>query len=347
MNSLDIIKQELINQKNALEQRGFAVTTAHTNPSPTEITNAINNINVDFSQADVEPEDVAQGKTYYGRGGTLQTGTFDKDRAEMLSGIALGSITNTGRYEIYIPEDTQYNQVRPYAYYCGTSTNADALFYKHNLIIPPHITEIGARCFCGANVTGKLILPATCTKVGNFAFQSTGITEAEIYVQNLDSATYIFSSCKSLIKVIVGESITKIPNAAFSYCSVLEEIYFPSTLASLANQALTQCESLKLVKFTSNTPPTTLTGSFSSIGNAVFLVPYAVYDTYLNATNYQKYPRDQYGFGEFNTNDALPDSITGYTITWHATLDDAKSNINPITTCPTAGTYYARYTATA
>ena len=46
MDSLNLLKQELINQKTLLDQKGFPVTTANTNPSPSEITSAIENINI-------------------------------------------------------------------------------------------------------------------------------------------------------------------------------------------------------------------------------------------------------------------------------------------------------------
>ena len=80
MNSIDIIKQELINQKTLLEQKGFTVNVANTNPSPTEITEAINNIEVNLTLANATVDDVALGKTFYAQSGELKTGTVDIER---------------------------------------------------------------------------------------------------------------------------------------------------------------------------------------------------------------------------------------------------------------------------
>ncbi|MBQ3502885.1 MAG: hypothetical protein IJA72_04410 [Clostridia bacterium] len=77
MDSLNLLKQELINQKTLLDQKGFPVTTANTNPSPSEITSAIESINVNFALADASPQDVALGKTFYAQTGDLKTGTLD------------------------------------------------------------------------------------------------------------------------------------------------------------------------------------------------------------------------------------------------------------------------------
>ena len=345
MNSLDIIKQELIRQKELLDQKGFPVEIANTNPSPAEITTAISNIEADFTKADATVNDVASGKTFFAQTGELKTGTLDVAQAQYLSDLAIKMIIASGSAEIYIPNDSQYNTIRDYAYYCYDAPSEN-LFYKHNLTIPNNIQTIGTACFNSCNLTGKLTVPASVSKIGANTFRYTNLEEIEFNCQNLTSATYICAGCPNLKKATINAPIEALLSSAFFECTSLEEVYLPSTLKSISSNAFYKCANLKFVKFASNTPATIPANLFYYATNVVFLVPYLKYDDYLNATNYQHIARNQYGFGDFVAGNTFPSSIEGYTISWHATLDDAKSGANPITVCQSNGTYYGKFTAT-
>ncbi len=345
MNSLDIIKQELIKQKELLDQKGFPVEIANTNPSPTEITTAISNIQADFTKADATVNDVALGKTFFAQTGELKTGTLDVAQAQYLSDLAIKMIIASGSAEIYIPSDSQYDTIRDYAYYCYDAPSEN-LFYKHNLTIPDNIKTIGIACFNSCNLTGKVTVPASVSKIGANSFRYTNIDEIELSCQNLTSATYVCAGCTNLKKATVNAPIEALLSSAFFECTSLEEVYLPSTLTSISSNAFYKCANLKLAKFNSATPCTVPANLFYYATNVVFLVPYQSYDAYLNATNFQYVPRAQYGFGDFVAGNTFPSSVDGYTITWYASVDEAKSGTNPITVCQTNGTYYGAFTAT-
>ena len=76
MSSLEIIKQELIKQKNMLENKGFTVSVSNINPSPTDISNAINNIDVRFSETTATEYDVLKGKTFISKTQDSEIGVF-------------------------------------------------------------------------------------------------------------------------------------------------------------------------------------------------------------------------------------------------------------------------------
>ncbi len=76
MDTLQLIKLELISQKVAIENKGGIVTVANSNPSPGEITDGIKTIPVpDFSQATATEEDVVSGKTFFSGSDVIKLGT--------------------------------------------------------------------------------------------------------------------------------------------------------------------------------------------------------------------------------------------------------------------------------
>ena len=87
MESINIIKNELINQKNEIEKKYGTVNVANSYPSPSEITQGIATIPyVDLSQSTATEEDVLRGKTFYSGGAELRTGSadFDVDAIDMI-----------------------------------------------------------------------------------------------------------------------------------------------------------------------------------------------------------------------------------------------------------------------
>lgn len=76
MESYEVLKQELLNQKTAIESKGGIVNVANLNPSPAEITMGIKSIEFpNFSNATATEEDVFAGKTFYAGDAILKTGT--------------------------------------------------------------------------------------------------------------------------------------------------------------------------------------------------------------------------------------------------------------------------------
>ena len=76
MESLEILKRELITQKAEIEQKGGRVSLASINPSPSEITAGIKTINVpNLADATAVCEDVCEGKTFYAGNNELKYGT--------------------------------------------------------------------------------------------------------------------------------------------------------------------------------------------------------------------------------------------------------------------------------
>lgn len=341
MNSLEIIKQELINQKNLLDEKGFVVTTTYTNPSPTEITNAIEKINFNFTSTTATEEDVRAGKTFYSKTNELKTGTFDLSIIDTLNDKLTCFISGSGSLEIILPEKT--TRIRSCAYFNETTT--PSLFYKKDLTILPNITEIGDKAFYNCKgLTGLLIVPSTCESLGKECFYGTGIEEAVVYSGISTGSTYIFSLCESLKKVTIEQNITRFPTYAFRSCTALEEIVLPSALKEFRSSDISLSTKIKQIKFRGTTACYVDATCFSGCPTATLLVPYESFDSYYNKTNFLAYGNPMCGFGDFEQGATLPSEAPGYTIIWYQTLDDLKAGTNPITECPTTGTMYASFT---
>ena len=345
MNSLETLKHELITQKQLLEEKGFEVTTNHTHPSPAEITTAIDNININFPSTTALPEDVRLGKTFYSQDSNIKTGTLDTDGIDNYINLITGFITAVGSFEIQIPTDSQYTQIREYAF--ATVAARKNLFYKHNLTIPSNITKINTSSFYCCNLTGKVTIPSTCTFLSSSIFDQTNIEELEIYNGISSGSIYLASNCANLKRLIMHAPITMIPNYCFSTNTALQEVYFPSTLETLSSTCLYNCAAILILEFSGDTPPKLSTGTFQKAKNAAIYVPYLKYDDYFNATNYQYYGQPIYGFGQFSQGDTLPSSDEAglYTITWYSSVSDIRAGTNPITTCPFDGKMYGAFTA--
>ena len=100
MNSYNTIINELITQKQFLDEKGFTVNTANTYPSPSEITQAIKNIDFDLSESDATEADVLAGKTFYSKTKELKTGTLAVASNEEINNYLACIISGKGQTSI-------------------------------------------------------------------------------------------------------------------------------------------------------------------------------------------------------------------------------------------------------
>lgn len=344
MNSLETIKQELINQKNLLENKGFSVTVHNLNPSPTEITDAINNININFTTTTATESDVKLGKTFFSQNNEIKTGKFDTSYYDSVGNKVCSLISGEAPMEIDLP--LTITRLRERAYWSDPATgDISGLFYKHDLTIPSNITTLCDQCFYGCSLTGKLTIPSTCTKIYSQSFNRCTMSEVELNAGFIDGETYVFANCTNLTKVNLVNFVGTIPLYTFSKCSALEEVIMPSTpTTSLGPTVFKDCSKLKFLKFVGNQPYILGSTSMTSHKTVAYVVPYEYYEIYDNATNYHAFSNPIYGYGEFEQGSTLPSGIEGYTFVWYSTFADIKAGTNPVTTCETSGTYYAAAT---
>lgn len=129
MDNLETLKNELIEQKYAVEQKGGVVTVANRNPSPSEITAGIKSINMpDMGVTTATEEDVVYGKTFYSGDFVLKTGKNLLD-PEMIHHIFMPNKDETSTdTRITYEFPTWLRSVRPYMF----SRNANPLHIVFN-----------------------------------------------------------------------------------------------------------------------------------------------------------------------------------------------------------------------
>ena len=100
MSNIEILKNELISQKQAIEEKGGNVIVKNLNPSPSEITEGIKSISsVDLSLADATESDVKKGKTFYAMDTTLKVGTHEDSGGDSSGADYLSIFTNQAETE--------------------------------------------------------------------------------------------------------------------------------------------------------------------------------------------------------------------------------------------------------
>lgn len=344
MNSLETLKQEILNQKVALESKGVNLTPKSTNPSPSEITEGINSIvYADLSQATATEADVVSGKTFYSGDNTLKTGNKLSGGDASLATFVCG----LGSHEIAIPTDPECTIIRDYCYTINKDNFSSSCFYKHDLTIPSNIKFIGGYAFSFTPITGTLTVHSDCQILGLCAFRGSEITHA-IFAGTFQSTTksgYCFAYCPNLVSVTLLEGINIIPNYTFQFSPLLEKIVLPASITKVGGYNFKGSTSLQFVKFQSTTPPTLESAAFVEAVTIPILVPHDYYYDYFTATNYQKKGNPIIGYKTYNAGDALPASNDNFTITWHTTIQDAVNGTNPITSVDETAELYGQYTS--
>lgn len=342
MNSYQSIISELIKQKQLLDDKGYTVNVANQNPSPSEITNAIEKIDFDFSAANATEADVLYGKTFFAQNNELKVGTFSLDIVKDHQHIIRAMIAGDVACQCVIPE--YCSKIRAYAFYSYNLTH-DEMFVQEDLIIPNHIRTIELYAFYSARIARKLYIPPNCT-VYTAAFQQSTMTEVEFAGDFASSANYAIGYCQNLKKVTILEPCQKLNGHCFCSNPKLEEVYLPPSLLQISDYAFNNCSAIKIIKFTGDEPPAIGKSTFKYCTSAIIFVPYLRYYYYYTATNYLYNNQTIVGYGDFTEGDSLPNLIDTEHVVWYATVEDAVAGTNPITTSPTTGTLYMTYPQT-
>ncbi len=344
MSSLEIIKQELIKQKALLESKGFSVPIANRNPTPTEISNALSNINLKFSETTATEQDVRAGKTFISQTQGIRTGTLNTDGVDAVWEIVNKLVSGTGDgLDITTCISPSINRLRAYAFHGDDNINKN-MFYATDFTIPSHIQYIEDRVFWNAKIYNKVTIPPTCLEIDQYCFGNCPVTEAVIDGGLWKGSLYIFYACNQLKKVTIGPHITTLPEFTVASCTVLEEIVIQTSQPTWVRNSIYNSSRVQRIIFETAQPCIVDNYGFYYVSKASIIVPYEYYDIYFNATNYHQYDNPMYGYGTFIVGNTLPATQGAYNLVWYASFNDLLAGTNPVTECSSEDRYYATFT---
>ena len=214
MNSIETLKQELLAQKSAIEEKGSTVNVANLNPSPSEITQAIRDLNIpNFTITTAKEEDVAQGKTFFSGNSEVKIGTFDEN-VMLRKTLLFDSEVATETERVYYTIPSMITELRDYAFY----KNYNPL----TITLNDNISELGKYAFsnCPDLQIPNFTTSSNLKKIGDFCFFNSP-TMSE-YLDALPVALEIIKQkafgdvTQDGNSIIIPETVTLIEQYAFT-----------------------------------------------------------------------------------------------------------------------------------
>lgn len=218
----------------------------------------------------------------------------------------------------------------------GLTQASAALFYNDCGIRRVVINKLASASIIYNSPQIKTItIPRGDSSVGSSHFRGSAIQAVALPETITTLGTYVFQNCLSLQKVIIPSGITSIPIYTFGGCSSLSYLDLPSSITSLAANSVANCVGLGYIIFRSSSAPTAADSTvFSNLPTSCeIIVPKDQYVSYISASNYPAFSNYTYSiFATYASGVVLPPSDETFSsITWYATVDDLKSETNPIT----------------
>ena len=130
-----------------------------------------------------------------------------------------------------------------------TGPNRPPSFIPKNVTsvnIPSTVTEIGAGAFINCSTLQTVSLSSNLTKIGENAFENTGLTSVSLPASVSEIETKAFKNTK-LTSVTLPAGLTEIASEAFSGCTKLTTVSWPAGLTAISDSAFDGCTKLTSV----------------------------------------------------------------------------------------------------
>jgi hypothetical protein len=212
----------------------------------------------------------------------------------------------------------------------GVTSIGDYAFYScyslASIVIPQGITSIGKNVFNYCYALTSVVIPQGVTQIGTFAFQECYSLDFVVIPKSLTSYSGAFTKCYSLSLLVLTEGLEKLAQSAFNSCYSLASLVIPKSVILTSNAVFSGCYSLVSVvippnltyidtnffancygmafyDFTSHksVPSLASVNVFNNIpSDCKIVVPDALYDTWIAATNWSTYANQIIKASEFN-----------------------------------------------
>lgn len=234
----------------------------------------------------------------------------------------MGSVSNNGKVYCNMLQKAEIGK--------GVTSIGNYAFYScyslASIVIPQGITSIGKNVFNYCYALTSVVIPQGVTQIGTYAFQECNSLDFVVIPKSLTSYSGAFSNCYSLSLLVLTEGLEILAQSAFTSCYSLASLVIPKSVISTANAVFSGCYSLVSVvippnlkyietnffancygmafyDFTSHksVPSLASVNVFNNIpSDCKIVVPDALYDTWIAATNWSTYANQIIKASEFN-----------------------------------------------
>lgn len=259
MSGIETIKQELIQQKELILEKGGVITVANDYPSPSEVTAGIKTLTTpDFTQATATEEDVVLGKTFFSGNSEMKTGKGLFQADMMYHIFAVEHSTKSTEETVYYTCPSGLRCIKEYCFYYNfnpicvtfnpelTEIDDNAFYNTPNISFEgfselKNLKRIGRYAFGNCNL-GNLnfaALPNCVTELANYAFYNSfnenyadfvlpsGITSMAASVYRQDKKR----NARSLD--LSNFSLTTLPDYTFEYIFFDCDCNFPEGFTTI------------------------------------------------------------------------------------------------------------------
>lgn len=331
MSNIELLKQELINQKTKLTNKGYTVQTTYQNPSPSEITNALDNLSPKLSETTTATEsDVSLGKTCYNNEGILITGT-----SVGYEDVYKATISGETTFEVKFPAGI--TKIRSYAFYNSTSTPG---LITGTVNIPEGVTIIGPYAFY-KNLFNYVSFPSTLTKIDTGAFNYSALLTLTIPDNITTISSNAFANASKLASLTLGSGLTALASGVFSSSKALTSVEIPANITSIETNNFTAALALQNIYIRGSQVLRKSASTFTGLPSSVnFWFNFEDLPYYVTATNWTT-NKSRFISEVSVTSSSFP-TLSGVTLTWYSNLTDANNKSNAITAPSGNGNYYCR-----
>ena len=162
-----------------------------------------------------------------------------------------------------------------------------------DVVIKDDATNISGQAFANFSKLESVYIPVNVTSIGNAAFQNCyvlkNITSLADGITSLGN--YCFQGCNTLISFSLPKALKTIGVYAFSNCyAISNNMVFPKDITNIAAYVFMNCRKIPLFDFRNHESIPTLDNSNAFSGTICkFVVPDALYDQWVVATNWATY----------------------------------------------------------
>ena len=207
----------------------------------------------------------------------------------------------------------------------GVTSIGEQAFYGcsslQSITIPENVTSIGNGVFNECRSLQSITIPSSITSIGDYVFENCPSLQSITIPENVTSiGEGAFRGCYSLQNITIPSSVTSIGSNAFYNCTSFQSITIPSSVTSIGSNAFSYCNLVRYIKINtsaeiksqalnfgrySNPKRSGIIYDFSSVTAvpvlsasngltttsyvSVIIVPDALYDEWIAATNWVAY----------------------------------------------------------